>query len=208
LGGIALIAGAVFGIVTMALHPTGHDLFTPGRFDAVARLGVFVHALAIAGVPISFLGLLALTQRLQAPDRLAISALVVYGFGAVAVINAAAVSGFVAPGVAGELLGSTGATHDALGVALDYNHHFNQAFAKIYAVGASIAILLWSIAIVRGRGLGRGLGIYGIVIGPPTIVALVSGHLRLDVHGMGLVVLTQAIWFAAVGISMWRRAAG
>jgi hypothetical protein len=124
------------------------------------------------------------------------------------VINAPAVSGFVAPALAGELLGSTGPTHDALGVALAYNHHFNQAFAEIYVVGAAIAILLWPIAIIRSRGLSRGLGIYGIVLGPPTIFALVSGHLRLDVHGMGLVVLTQAIWFVSIGVSMLRRPAG
>ena len=81
----------------------------------------------------------------------------------------------------------------------------NQAFAKIFVVAASIAILAWSIAIVRSRALARGLGIYGIVLAPPTVVALLSGHLRLDVHGMGAVVLTQAIWFVIAGASLCRR---
>jgi hypothetical protein len=32
----------------------------------------------------------------------------------------------------------------------------------------------------------------------------VSGHLRLDVHGFGLVVLGQAVWFITVGTLLWR----
>src|SRR5439155_4851688 len=48
LGGIALIAGAVGGLVTMSLHPTGHDLSAPGQFASAAFRAAAVHALAIA----------------------------------------------------------------------------------------------------------------------------------------------------------------
>jgi hypothetical protein len=204
LGGIALISGALVGIVTMAFHPTGHDLSAPGRFESVAKLAVFVHMLAVASAPISFLGALALVQRLQAPDRLAVSALVVYGFGLFALIIAAAASGFVATSMARELAASSGAAKETWDVLLDSNHFVNQAFAKLFVVAASIAIVVWSIAIVKSRALGRAIGIYGIVLGPPTVVLLLSGHLRLDVHGMGAVVLTQSIWFVLVGASMCR----
>jgi hypothetical protein len=34
---------------------------------------------------------------------------------------------------------------------------------------------------------------------------LVSGHLKLDVHGMGIVMFSQAVWFILVGVSMMRR---
>ncbi|HEX2331054.1 MAG TPA: hypothetical protein VHN74_20185 [Candidatus Angelobacter sp.] len=30
-----------------------------------------------------------------------------------------------------------------------------------------------------------------------------SGHFHLNVHGYGMVVLTQAIWFVAAGVQLW-----
>jgi hypothetical protein len=204
LGGVALILGALCGIVTMSLHPTSRDLAAGESFHSVANLAIGVHALAIASAPLSFLGALALTQRLQGADRMALSALVAYGFGLVAVMIAAAVSGFVAPNLLQEQMSSAPSASDALRIALDYNHHLNQAFAKIFTVASSTAILLWSIAIVRDRALPAGIGFYGLFIGPATIVALASGHLRLDVHGMGAVVFAQALWLVLSGISMIR----
>jgi hypothetical protein len=41
-------------------------------------------------------------------------------------------------------------------------------------------------------------------LGPLTVIALLSGHLRLNVHGFGLVVLGQAIWFVTVGVLLCR----
>ena len=203
-GGIALILGSIGGIVTMALHPTGHDLLAPGAFDSVSRLNVGVHALAIASIPVSFFGALALARRVATPDRLSIGALVVYGYAAVAVLVAAAASGFVAPSLARGMLDASETARERAHALLDYNADLNQAFAKVFTFGSSAAIGLWSIAILRTRALASGIGVYGLVLGPGTIVALLSGHLKLNVHGMGLAMLGQAIWFVAVGILLLR----
>jgi hypothetical protein len=32
-----------------------------------------------------------------------------------------------------------------------------------------------------------------------SLIAVLSGHLKLNVHGFGLVVLGQAVWFLVVG---------
>jgi hypothetical protein len=37
-----------------------------------------------------------------------------------------------------------------------------------------------------------------------TVVAVFSGHLSLDVHGFGMVMLTQAIWCVVAGVTLWR----
>src|ERR1700730_10713594 len=96
LGGSALIIGAVSGIVTMSLHPvTGAHPITPDQFEKLATLMIGVHVLAIAGVPFSFLGALALARRLDSPGRLALAGLVIYGLGLVAVMIAPAISGLV-----------------------------------------------------------------------------------------------------------------
>lgn len=202
MGGGALIAGALFLIVTMSLHPTGHELFEPGQFEPVARLSVAVHALAIASLPFSYFGLLVLSRRLG--GAAALGALVSHGVGALAGTVAAAVGGFVAPELAGEALAAEPAARDGWHRLLEYNHMLNQTFASILVVGSSAAIALWSAAILRSLAIARWIGVYGLAAGPLAILALASGHLRLDVHGFGLVVLVQSVWLVAVGVCLWR----
>jgi len=52
--------------------------------------------------------------------------------------------------------------------------------------------------------LGKVIAVYGCLIAPVLIVLIGAGHLRLDVHGMAVVVLAHAIWFVGVGVQMWR----
>src|SRR5262249_54038726 len=73
MGGIALIAGSVGSLLTMAFHPSGRDFFVPGQLDSVTRMNIGVHALAIASMPFLFLGALALSRRLSSSRRLGIA---------------------------------------------------------------------------------------------------------------------------------------
>ncbi len=84
-----------------------------------------------------------------------------------------------------------------------YNFYVNQGYAQVFVAASSVAILLWSIAILRKRDLSWGLGIYGCVLGTVTLLALFSGHLRLDTHGFGAVAVGQAIWFIVAGALLW-----
>jgi hypothetical protein len=204
-GGIAFIAGMVGTIVTMANHPTGHDLFAPGKFQSVALLNTAVHSLALLCLPLLFLGGLALTRRLMSPDRFSVVALVFYGFALVAVMIAAAASGLIASGIGKLIIDADAASNASVSqvwrVAFIYNGFINQAFAEVFVVGSCIAILFWSLAMQR-QSIWKSAAIYGICFAPIAILALVSGHLSLGVHGFGMVVLLQAIWFIAVGESM------
>lgn len=204
LGGIALIAGAVAGLVTMSLHPTGHDLAAPGQFAASAFRNAAAHGLAIAGMPVSFLGALALSRRLASPARLATAALVIYGFSLAAVMSAAVVSGFVAPRLVRRMIDAAGPARDGWEMLLDYNYFLNQAFARVYVVASFAAIFLWSLAIVRTRALAPGVGVYGLVLAPVAILAVASGHVRLGVHGFGLIVLAQSLWLIVAGARLMR----
>ena len=49
-GGAALIAGAVLGLLTMSLHPSGRDLLATGQFSPTAFLAGLAHAIAIASM--------------------------------------------------------------------------------------------------------------------------------------------------------------
>ncbi len=204
LGGIALILGAISGMITMSLHPVaGAHPITPAQFEKLTGLMIGVHALAIAGIPFSFLGAFALTRRLDSPTRLAIAGLVIYGFGLVAVMIAPAMSGLVGTEILRHIVARTPGS-EQWRTLMEYNFLINQAFARIFVIAASTAIVLWSLLIVKSRALSVAIGIYGLLLGPAVIIAMVTSSLRLDVHGFGLIIFSQAIWFIVVGILLWR----
>lgn len=197
LGGNSLIIGSVLMLSTMALHPTGHGIARDAQRMGI--LAALVHSLGLASVPFLFYGVWVLTRRLSDEHPLAELALVVYGSSAMCAILAAAASGFLAPDLIARMTELQGAERDAAGNLLHYTGRINQAFAMLYVAGSSAAILLWSATILRSGRMNRTAGIYGVIVAALALVVLLSGHLRLDVHGFGAVVLTQCVWFIVLG---------
>jgi hypothetical protein len=203
MGGIALIVGTIGGVITLLIHPSGRDLFAPDQFAHTAQLLVVAHALAIVSVAALFLGALAIARHLASPDRLAIGALVVFGFACAAFISSATVDGFVGPAVLRKVIFEPPQVSEQWRVLLAYNELLNQAFAEIFVVAWAIAIVLWSVSIVKSRLLAPTAGIYGLFVGAASVVAVVAG-VSGHADAIHLVMLGQIIWFPIVGILMWR----
>ena len=197
--GIALIAGSAGGIVTMALHPTAPGALPPDQVMRLMAVSGAVHALAMVSVFLLFLGACGLTRRIAASDRIAFAAIVAFGFACVAMLIAPAVSGFIVPNIMQRMARDVPANGYQWEMIIYSIFQINQAFASIYSVAASLAMILWSVSALRNGGFGRGVAIYGCIIAPLIILAIGSGRMRLDVHGMAAVWLGQAIWFVLVG---------
>jgi hypothetical protein len=202
--GWALIAGTVAGIIIMSLHPSGHDIAAPGQLESVLRLSIAVHALALFSLPVLFLGAWGLSRRVETEDRVALAGLVTYAFGLAAVMNAGVLNGLVAPGILRQVFASDSPASQSARLMAGYYFRQNQAFAQVYVVAVSVAIALWSVSIIRSRRLDRALAIYGVILAPIILIALLSGHLSMGVHGFGMVVLCQGIWFIAAGVGLCR----
>lgn len=196
--GITLIAGSVGGVVTMAIHPTGAGPFY--------MMGL-AHSLALVSVLLLFLGGCGLWRRLADADRISFTALVTFGFACVAVMIAGGVSGFTLPGMLRDMGRDVPEAAHQWRMMIDSVFQINQAFARIYSVGTSIAMILWSVSVLRNGGLSRSVAIYGCIVAPLVIVAIAIGHLRLDVHGMTVVMVSQVIWFVVAGAQMLRHPA-
>jgi len=204
-GGGALVAGALGFILTMALHPSGHDFVAREDVAHAALVGRLAHGLAIASQVLLFAGSLALLRRLASRRRLELAGVVALGCATVAGILAAVLNGFVATGLLEELAEAGGAERDGLHLLLESTFRLNQALAGLLVVASWVAVLLWSGRILASGALARGLGLYGLFAGVLALAAFLSGHVRLDVHGFGLLVLAQSVWFVAAGVGLWRR---
>lgn len=201
LAGWALVMGVVMTLVTMANHPTGQDLL--GAEGAMrARLSVIVHVLALAALPLSVLGAVGLCRRVGWGSDLNVAAFITYSLAILAVMSAAVFSGLIATPIAVQLAGAEDAAKPMLRTLLSYSGFLNQAYAKTYVGFSSAAFLLWGAAMLRTAGFSRGLGATGCIVGAAALTLLFSGHLRLDVHGFGAVVLAQGAWLVACGIAL------
>ncbi|HEX6852733.1 MAG TPA: hypothetical protein VF139_15155 [Candidatus Polarisedimenticolaceae bacterium] len=201
--GIVLILGALIGVGIMAAHPTAHDIAGSGSPEAQAHLNVVVHSIAIAGLPLTFLGLIGLARRLG-PSDLTNVALVAWGFGSVAGMGAAVASGFVASPLLLKLAHADGAAKDILHNLLQPVGLMNQGFAKVYVVAVAAGMLAWGLAIVRSGRMSKVLGFAAVLVGLAVLVAVVAVHMKLDVHGFGLVTLVESAWLVAVGGALMR----
>lgn len=190
-----LIVSAVLGRTVMTAHPHNHELRDAIDGPAMVSRNHVVHALAIAAMLLQTTGAVALVlASSRGQVGLTHLAFVAQGTATAAVTIAAVCSGFVLP----QFLG------DAPMAAFVFA--FNQAFAKLFVIAAGTAIATWSVAGWRRSLPGATSGL-GVVVGGLAAAMVAFGHLRLDVHGMGAVVLGHSVWWVLVAIGMLRRRA-
>lgn len=203
--GLALILGTLAQVATMAIHPTAVD--AAASADAIAhqmQVLVAVHALALLSVPVVVFGFVGVTARIGWERPAALLAFIVYVFSAVAIMLAAITDGLVNAELIPRTIGAAEPAASALKTMLSYNFQLNQACAKVYVVGSSVSILLWSLALVRVGTFERIVGIIGGIAALASLGGLLSGHIRMSAHGFGLIVLIQGAWIIALGASMLR----
>ena len=200
---IALIAGTLAGYVTMFFHPTGADVIAAASGGASNSVAMAVHFLAWLGQGATLAGAVGITHRLWSQRELAVGSYVFFTLAAVAALVATAASGFVAPRVVAGIAAADTTAREAMMSHLRYTWYINQTFSMMCVLFTSVAILLWSIAMLRARTMGRGLGGYGVVLSVALVAAVVLRLLPLDVHGFGIVVLTQGVWMMWAAGRLW-----
>lgn len=206
LSGWALILGAIGGVVTMGFHPSGGDLMASGDGAAhLARVALVTHALAIASCPVSLVGAIGLSRHVARDRASSILPLVVYGTALVAALSATVNSGLVGPKIAQRMMEAQGMRLEAMRALFLYVGLAGRAFSGVYIVASSAAVLLWCAEILARKSFPRWLGAAGAAVSTLTLLAYLSGHVRLDVHGFGLLLFAQSGWLIAAGIVLIRR---
>ena len=206
-GGVLLVV-TLLAVAAMAHHPTvvgAPDAAHAIRAIAnVSRLSAIVHAVLIGVLLVTLHCLVEFAWARGLARPLVRGATLAYAVGIVLMIGAALVSGFVIADVA------SAAPHDTA-VDLQIVHQLlrlcgvlNQVSAGFGAVAMSVGIGLWSIDLLRDRGLARAVGALGAIVALVPMIAVPLGAIRLDVHGMLQVVLLQAAWYLGIAALLLR----
>lgn len=201
-GGILLVIGAALAVLVMLFHPHGHELLDAANHAKAAHQNQVIHGTAILAMPMIFLGLLALHRRLA--SDLSTAGISVFGLAVVAVVNAALASGFTGTWTLEKLRTATPEQkpiYEAIGGLV---HSANQSCAMTYVLASSIAFFLFSLAIHRSGRLPKLFAYAGYVVAIVLFSFVIGGHLRLEVHGFGVVMFSQAAWLLGLGVALIR----
>ena len=193
IAGIVLVAATLLSILMMAHHPSAstHDPASlAADIASTATLSRVVHGVLIALIGFELYAFVVFAGRLPAGRSAARAGLVAYAIGAGAMIGAALISGFVVSSLGIYYAGVADPAPFVDFARLSMTG--NQALAKLGVIATSAAIVLWAIALLRDS------------TGIAPAIALLAGWVRLDVHGMLVVVLGQAIWNLAAGAELIR----
>lgn len=202
--GAALILSVIGSLLTAHVHPTGlHGAASPDAVEHILRLNIGVHTLALVSIWLTVVGLAGLSRHLGFGRPEVIAALAAYTMAVIAVMSAAIASGFVMTELMRSTFEADESARGGLQLLSTLTHHLNGAYAKVHVAASSVAILLWSVAMLRAR-FSKVLPFVGFVSLLAPAVVLFNGHLHMNVHDLLLVVLAQGVWLAWTGVLLIR----
>jgi len=204
--GCLLVAIPLFSLIVLAHHPTvtasnlhgvGHELSSAALAAKVVHGTLIAMQCALLYAFSSWL----ITRNLQRAIPRATGIMLMLGV--IGVIGAALVDGFVVSPVSSY-------PHDGdpslfvMGQLLRFAMTLNQVLILAGELALSAAFALLSIDLFGLNREGRFLGALGLLLGIGSLVALLSGWLTLQLHGMQFLFAAQSMWMLCFGIFMLR----
>ncbi|MES2297461.1 MAG: hypothetical protein V4582_10480 [Pseudomonadota bacterium] len=206
--GIAIIVSAIVSIVAVAMDatPTGKDARSVMQsMIALQQSHQLVHVIAMLCLGGLMFGHTVLSQRLGLRRAPVTAALTAYGLGTVLMFMATILDGFISTDIAASFVGKSPE-------AVQAGYWMIQAIggialvdiAKVSWVLQSVAVLCWSVALLRQAGLQRAVGVIGLAAGAlPAITVCVVGSNMTDNVVVGILLL-QAVWNLAAATVLLR----
>lgn len=174
----------------------------------LSKLSAVVHGALIALMLLIVYGFVEFTTRRGINRPLVRAGAISYGFGVVAMVGAALVSGFVITGLAPLIPHGTVPELLIGRQMLVLCGVLNRSCADFAVVAMSVGIFCWSLDLCRDTGSRRAIGVFGCFIGVLCALAMITGLVHLDVHGMIEVVFAQSAWNIGVAALLMANAFG
>lgn len=207
ISGVAIIVGSLLAVLTMALHPVGGSL--RNHFDYLQKTApviTAVHVLALWAIAVQTFGLLGLHRALGPASAHVRAGLVAYVVAWIAVFGAALTNGLVTWQLIRRYPRLEGAEQAAMNVLWEYNGMVNHALDWVWIVATCLGTLFWSLATWRHGRAWRAASVFGLAVAAVGILSLLTGHLHMNVTGVGLFVFGYSTWAVAVGALLCRSA--
>ncbi len=206
--GSALVAASLLSLAFVAHHPVVRHRGAAEFVEEMAQKAfadALVHGSLLVLMALLLYGLSCLAARLGLHRFCPRAGLIAYALGAFLVSIAAVIDGFVIHDLTSRFEGRPTADLESLRHLLTFCAVFIRACSRIWVVATSVAVALWSIELLRYPGLTRVVGALGCLAGAAPVVALLSGNLPMNVHGLLLFIGCQTIWNAAVAWLLFQR---
>lgn len=196
-----LFGGSLISIIFMLLHPS---VSAPTPDLAMAELlqesnvSRIVHGTLLIVLTVIFYAVERFSIRLAANDIESGLGLIFYRLGYFSFVIATMLSGFIVPDLG---------AHYAIKPASDQMVFFdlarlagttNQVFSKLASIANGLAAICWGASMLRRKGEVRTFGAAFILIGLAIAGSILLG-LKLNVHGMTVIVLGLSIWQCLMG---------
>ncbi len=197
--GVALLTGSFLLTVTMVLHPAG------GSFEqllSATRMIVISHAIAIAAMPVCYVGFKGLYTVVGKEKLLSQLAMAFVLFALIAGMLAAAINGLALPVFITRFADADAAMIETLKPFLKYGMSLNHAFDYILIGLLCLGVLLWSIETVKTKTLPAWLGYFGIGLVLTALLLLVSGFVFVNLYGFRVFVFGLVAWIVWAGVHL------
>lgn len=184
IAGLALAGAAVFSVVTMSHHPSGHE--------HGSHLGEIVHGIMIVLVLGMMAGFARVGLRLGLDRFSVVAGLVAYGAATIGQVLAASINGFITVTLARDGI-------DPMIAKLLWTMNQTFAYGAVYLTGA--AFFLFSVALWQAGGaLARLAAVVGIASGIAPVLLLASDVVDMHVSGAFIVYAILAAFTFLVGL--------
>ncbi|MES1156526.1 MAG: hypothetical protein ABUL73_01990 [Alphaproteobacteria bacterium] len=203
---IVLIVGGVLTLAAMLHHPTmGHQANASDAAATMTRLApmlALVHGMLIALLIALLYGVAAFAQRRGLERPLTMAGLVAFASGLFAMLPAPVLDGFVLSQYASAAHANPDAMMATFPAIMTFGGMMLLAFAKLGTVLISVGIVLFSIGLMHDRGAARWFGLVGVLTVLPAAIAVPTGLIDLNAHGMTLITAAWSVWFVGLGVLM------
>jgi hypothetical protein len=207
IAGIVIAACGALAVFAMAHHPSVETHTPAEAILEIGRVGAtnqVVHGAMIAIIAALLFGFVVYSLRRGIAKEAVLGGLIAHAIGTAAMIVAATISGFLVSAIAARYATASPNGLQFAVQVIAICGQLIQLFGKLGVIGMSLAIVVWSIDLVRLPRFVRMTGIVGFAAGAFAIGTLVFGA-HLTPQTLGAIVLGQAIWYCAVGALLIRR---
>lgn len=202
LSGYSLLIGSSLMVLTMLLHPSGGDI---QHILKISKVAIISHSLGVLSTVFTAYGFYGLASALLTPVRLSFLGLCFAGFALVAVMLAALLNGIVLPLYVLQQVPVAEESVTSVKLVIQYGVTINAALAYVFITGYSIAMLIWSFAMIRSERFPDWLGYWGILLVGITIVAALFQLNFISVTGFTVYIAGIVSWIVSTAFILIRK---